>query len=437
MKKYKGLIIGRNPVNLTTGNGKTVATYFQKFDPDCLANLYVTNLPIDKSICSYYYRIDERDILPFPTKHSHTGKIEQNVVEERGGIDYESKMHKWVKSILNGKLWLLIRSFFWKREKWLKDSLMEWIHEFQPDFIFYDGGNLPYEYEKIAEIKDQMNLPLIVYISDDYILAEKGLGFCNLYKKKMVRAFEKLAEKADLCIMISEAMKHKFQSYVPCKIHVAMNGSDSEIEYEPYKRSTEKIKIVYAGNVGIGRWDILKKVNQAAQILNSEGYDIQIDIFSSFSVSAKNKKEMEESGITHFCGAVYGEELQTVRKKADILLHVESFKRRYQTILSTALSTKIPEYLLLGRPILVVAPDYAESGNFIRRNRFGIVVNSISPKEIAGAIRKMLSHSSQMQAMAERAHYYSERKMSRAYVSNMIYEDIHEICAKYWGGKES
>lgn len=433
MNKYKGLIIGRNPINLTTGNGKTVATFLRRFDSDCLANLYVTNLPTDMKICKRYFRIDEKDILNVPFFESKTGVVKENLVLCEKGIFHENSIIKAVKSILNAKVFLLLRSMLWKKEKWLSKELKQWIDDFSPDFLFYDVGNLPYEYDKIIELKKMKKIPLIIYISDDYVYdSTSSIGWKGLYYKRMRKSFKNLSEQADLCIVISEAMKHKFEKRVDCKMLVAMNGPDKLQDCMSRKNDLEKNLLVYAGNVGLGRWKILLNVNAALEKLQKEGLNFKLNIYSSFLIPKGKKKEMEKKGLATCCGSVFGDELNKVRADADILLHVESFDKKYQTILSTALSTKIPEYMMLGRPILVIAPDYAEAGNFLKRNMFGTVVNTKNKNGIAEAIRSIIQDKDRIMAMSEQAQVYAFEKMSGEYVSKTVHDKIMQICSEFF-----
>ena len=50
-KQCKGLIIQNNPFSTKTGNGKTIASMFSKWNKENIAQIYVSDLAPDYDIC--------------------------------------------------------------------------------------------------------------------------------------------------------------------------------------------------------------------------------------------------------------------------------------------------------------------------------------------------------------------------------------------------
>ena len=61
-KQCKGLIIQNNPFSTKTGNGKTIASMFSKWNKENIAQIYVSNLEPDYDICEKYYQIQKSEV---------------------------------------------------------------------------------------------------------------------------------------------------------------------------------------------------------------------------------------------------------------------------------------------------------------------------------------------------------------------------------------
>lgn len=416
----KGFLIGRNPVNRSTGNGKTVACFLREIKAANLTQVYVTDLPIDFEICHQYYQISETRILSnsfSPKKKSLLCRREQSGGGEGGPGKSKAGVGALLKKILRSKTGVAIRNRFWRKNAdALTTGMNEIIGTGKPDFVFYDAGNLYAEYELVLRLCRQNGLPLIVYVSDDYIYAKKP----TRYQKRARASFEELIRYASSVIVISDAMKRHYESYLPARYIVAMNGCE-KLEFAEKKRS-ECLKIVYAGNLGIGRLGVLERVISALQTM-PEGSAF-LEIYSSFPLAADQTEAINGSGVACFRGAVFGEELTGAWESADILIHVESFDKRYRDILSTAISTKISEYMCTGRAIFIVAPEYAESAGFVERIGAGTVVHSEKTEDIAAGIRSIADHPDQTQQKAARAKEYAYAYLTKDAVAERVFHAI-------------
>ncbi len=420
----KGLLIGRNPINTTTGNGKTLAAFMGRFSSDELTQVFVSDLFADKALCNSFYKINEKRILIPDLLCKKAKLLSAYVATGIAGTDSPqnvSRLKKTATVFLRTKLGIAIRNCAWKEKKErLYREIFEIIQKEQFDFLFYDVGNLSAEYELILKIAENYRKPLVLYVSDDYIYGKNG----KKSPKRAREAFEKMAALSSSVIVISETMKELYEKHIKADYTVAMNGCDSTAELSK-KSDAHNKRIVYAGNVGLGRFDVLKRLDKALA-LNGDG--AFAEIYSSFSVTPQMKQSIEHNGKTRFCGAVFGEELKNVWDTADVLVHVESFEKKYRTILETAISTKISEYMYTERPILIIAPPYSESARFVERNDAGTVVFTDDVDVISDTIKNMFEDYEALLKKAEKARAFAEENLSKDAVSKRIYEKILLCC---------
>src|SRR5690606_16737246 len=62
---------------------------------------------------------------------------------------------------------------------------------------------------------------------------------------------------------------------------------------------------------------------------------------------------------------------------SDILLHIESFRKKFKAKTLRALSTKIPDYLASGKLILAIGPSGIESIEYLRKNKAAYIISDI------------------------------------------------------------
>lgn len=418
----KGFLFGRNPVNNYTGNGKTVACFLRNIKATNLTQVYVTELPIDYEICNNYFQISNKRLIT----NLFTLQRRDLLIHKEQSIEIESELHRnkvsainCLKRLFRSNIGVVIRNLLWyKNINTLFCEMNDIIEIENPNFMFYDVGNLYAEYDLVLQLCKTNKLPLIIYVSDDYIFAKKP----TQYQTRARKHFEELINYASSIIVISDAMKHHYENYISSNYIVAMNGCD-KLEFGE-KIKSKCLRIVYTGNLGIGRLSVLKHVILALQTMQ-EG-NVFLDIYSSFPLANDEIEKINKSKVASFNGAVFGKELIKAWETADILIHVESFDERYKDILSTAISTKISEYMCTGRPILIVAPDYAESAGFISRIDAGTVINSENTNNIINGIQSIIDNPDKTKLKAKRAKEYAYKYLTKDAVAERVYNAIVE-----------
>ena len=85
--------------------------------------------------------------------------------------------------------------------------------------------------------------------------------------------------------------------------------------------------------------------------------------------------EFERTGV-RYCGGVTGKVLKGKIYGSDILLHIESDNKYMRRLTSLSVSTKIPEYLVSGRPILGFGPAEVASMKLLTDNNVGFFISS-------------------------------------------------------------
>ena len=243
------------------------------------------------------------------------------------------------------------RDLIWKIGRWKSPELKAFLDEFQPDLIFqpvYYSSHL----NDIAQfIKAYTGVPMVGYISDDcYTLRQFHLSplywIDRLWKRQKVKA---TIEQCELLYVISQIQKEEYEQIFtpPCKILTKCADFSAPPVWDT---EGETLKLLYAGNLGAGRWKSLALVAKAVARLRKEGFSVTLDTYSATPQTAAMQNALQRSGCTLHGPVSYGE-VQVLQREADVLLHVEGLSLKSRLAVHQSFSTKLVDYFALGKCI--------------------------------------------------------------------------------------
>lgn len=362
---YPKVLIFEHPPMNKEGIGKTLYSFFGNWDRERLGQVYSVDLPLDYSLCKYYY---------YPEIVNRTEVDDSRKSREKRRNSFGFKI---LANLAHSNLGTIIRSYRYKRIKRDCADLKKWIDEFSPDVFFVGIGENVNENLFILELAQEKNIPIILYASDDYMTKWRKRGVYAKYGEMLYKSYKKLVSNSILFVVISDKMKRLYEKeFSSIKYFVASNSA--RCKRNIIKRELkDEIHFVYTGNLGLGRWQMLKKIADYIRYFNSNNNEckLYLSIYSQEMPELRILNKITNEYSTYKSNVV-GRELDRVRGEADVLLLVESFDTRYREILSTAFSTKVSEYLSYGKIILAWAPDYAGSLEYLNCNKAAFCITS-------------------------------------------------------------
>ena len=102
-------------------------------------------------------------------------------------------------------------------------------------------------------------------------------------------------------------------------------------------------------------------------------------------------------------GSLPAEELRAKMREYDVLVHAEAFDAKSAHATRLSVSTKIPEYLASGVPVLAVGPEQAASIRYIRDARAGAVVTRRNAGAMSGTLSLLMADEELRKGCAQRA----------------------------------
>lgn len=363
------LVISHNAFSDTFNNGKTFQSMFARWPGESLAQLFFSSNEFPAwGFCRRYFQITDFDILRSITRFGAPCGRELTNGHDAGSTATVTPDTTW-RSRIKSKADLLefFRDIMWKSRVWKTKELEAWITGFDPQLVFYVGGNLGFSHEVARWVSTRYGIPLCVFFTDDYVLnpvISNPLDYIQAWRKK--RFYAKTIRQASQGYVIGEMMAAAYsQAYGRTFIPI-MNSVTPESYVAPQRKPAGPIVFSYFGGLHLHRWKMLLRL---AELLRRAAASVcveySLDVYTMTAVSPDILEQFSKGGV-NFCGMVSGQALKERMSDSDVLVHVESMDRKYRTMTRYSISTKIPEYLLSGRCVLAFGPDEVASIQLLR-----------------------------------------------------------------------
>jgi glycosyltransferase involved in cell wall biosynthesis len=360
------LIISNNPLSVVQNNGKTLLSLLGHNKNVSLRQVFFRDDTPDYNNCKYYKITDQqilRSVLPWNPSAGCEVFAPQTITSS---VKKNSEIQQ---TSTNSHLKRLIRDLIWKLGHIDFKRFNQWIDETGVDGVFFMGGDCVFAYELVLKIIDRLQCPLILYITDDYLIKRYYSSiFFEIRRKLLLRAIKKIKQKVRLLITISEAMSETYDKIFDTKSIYYANipewtGLDSN---KITQKNHKEFIITYAGGLHYNRWKILAALGKAIQYHNKKiNIPVSLRIYSIHKPDEEICKSISIPGSSYFMGAASSDEIKVIQNNSDWLVHVESFEKDVIEATRFSFSTKIFEYMATGKPILAIGPSSIASIDYL------------------------------------------------------------------------
>lgn len=247
------------------------------------------------------------------------------------------------------------------------------LTDFKPDLIYILGGSIT-SLKLALKMSKKFDIPIVFHIMDDwYSTAYNSSVYTRFGHKMVMKLTDRGLGRSTINLAISRKMADYYSEKFGKRFDYAMNCVKS-ISYSK-KTETDLITVLFSGGLHGGRAESLVEVGKAIKRDEYLTSKCVLKIYSS-----RNYLDEYGSQLSDYCSLneyVPREQLFDNLKCADILLHVESFEEREINFFRYSMSTKIPEYLSVGRPVIVFGPKEICSVSFVDNNIVGFSCTNI------------------------------------------------------------
>lgn len=344
----------------------------------------------------------------FVYKHSATQKT-----LEPSALNKKTPKNRIIKNILKRYLLLLNELI----PNMADEHVASEIDKFQPDVIYTLAADINV-LKSALWFSDRYCIPIVIHNMDDLystkFSAKTPLNFiCKIYLRKLYRqAYSKSKKSLAIGPLMAEEYSEKFN----LPFDWAMNCVPAT--FENIKHESEEKLMIFSGGLHGGRSDTLLCLAKELEKLNS-GY--RLEIFTS----NKDFKSFHSSfiGLTNTSVFEYVPKHQQFENlaRARVLVHVESFKKKYIKYFRLSMSTKIAEYMSLGKRILCVGDDSIATVKFIKDNNVGVTISDVSK---LGDALKSFDDDSIVETMRQNSLTLSKTIFSKEKVQERVYKTL-------------
>lgn len=414
----------------SANTASTFMSLFKNWKQDNLASIYFRDDVPSSDQCCLYFEISESAIIKSVLiPKVKTGTLycgSRIIVARRNKKQIEETQSRYRKfSFRRNYLLIWLRELLWLVGKWRSKELNQFLEEFKPDIIIFGMEGYRYFNRINRYIIKKTGAKAIGFFWDDnftYLQKKRTLGFLiNRFLQR--RSLKKTVAMCDAFFAISPKTKKEADNFFGIKCDILTKPVDYITKDVCEVERLGVIKVVYTGNLKIGRLDALQVISDVLVKNPDLEEKFSFEIYSSTEVPDRIKENMSKE--IHFHGSVPLYEIPGIQKTADVLLLLEDITGDNQKIARLSFSTKIVDYLAQGKCILAVANPEVASTEYLKEHDCAICVDSA--ENIKVSLKRLVDSPDIIRRMGDNAIRIAKENHSRKVIENRLFKAIERI----------
>lgn len=378
-----------------SGSGiHTQTDLFKFWNPDRVAQIYTKSDMPNTPVCNRFFQISENEIIKSVYKRNKVGKRVSNTanIDEKTKKALEAEKRLYAKAHKK-KSWFmtLVRELVWSLGGWKSKALDNFIEEEAPDVYFVPIYPVVYMGKLQLYILKKYPKPYVCYLADDnysYKACGKNV-FAYIHRFMLRRVVRKLAVNCTQMFTITKTEAVETDGLFGTKSIVLTKGINYEgLNFEE-KEISKPIKMIYTGNLLIGRANSLVEISKALAKINQIEEKITLDIYSPTILDNEVMEFLNSNGC-HFRGSVPKSEVDDIQKSADVVIFAESLEKEHRFDARLSFSTKLTDYFKNGKCIFAIGDKNIAPIIYLRENNSAIIANEYD--EIEGLLVNLIEH---------------------------------------------
>lgn len=351
------LHVGFNPIGSPTNTGLTLASMFGAWPTDRLFEVYThsgqsrtargTNVvlaPLSTAPVDGIVRTLMGERLPKPVADGLN-----NSVRRPDGLPIATRA-RLAATALNDV------GPVWTGGGWLRD-----VEDFRPQVIHSLLGGVRVT-KLVAALSARLDLPVVPHFMDDWMdtLFTDG-QLWGLARREAERSIARVLARSPRILTIGTRMQSEYAQRMGLPASVVGNSADFDL-YDDLiaDRSPDPdgpLTLRYVGGLHLGRATALGNVGKALEDQQHDGRPWQLVLnVPEHDLALAERMERELPAISSAGNRMPAEVPRTL-VNSDALLFLESSDPAITSFTRLSVSTKVPEYLASGRPVLAIGPS--------------------------------------------------------------------------------
>lgn len=379
-------VISNSAISERESNGRVLKSILPNIEKNNFLNFYLRGIPEKRKNFSYLHVSDLDAVKSFLTLG--VKKPKNHIQYDVDDLDSAFRGHKAKKPFH-----YFIRNLAWNSSFYKTYKIRNIIDNFKPDVIYLMASDTPFLY-KLARIEsNKKNIPLIIYSAEDYPLKKydyiKQKEQLSFWSKKVISKLYKEAKKA-----FSQSANVVFNSKDLMNAYVK-EGFIAKGEVIPLpstfrkcdSKGTTNKNLLYTGNLNYERCTALIEI---ADVLSSFENDFILDVYGLCDIE-ECLKQFNEHRKIEYHGLIEYAELSKVIQNSRFLVIAEGFSSYNKINFKYSFSTKIADYLLSNKPLVVFGDPEICSIKYLKSIFPGNVF--VSKSELTQNLPILIQHS--------------------------------------------
>ncbi|MDO4413583.1 MAG: glycosyltransferase [Erysipelotrichaceae bacterium] len=431
MTEHPRVIIIQTTPYSTNNSSRSLDSYFHYWEKDRVRQIFSRNWVPRKGHCGELYQIKDSELLKKWLHRSvDVGTIYRyQDLDDQGSCQVIETDELSSKGYSIGRMHTptieLMRGLLWKKKYWCTEKLIEWLDDYKPEIIFYNFTNNLFLQKIALFIADRYNIPIITAIGDDYYFNDKksaSLAY-HLFRKQYKKLTEKIFAHPGSAVYVCDKIRDKYnERFFLDGETIYFNSAIKRKAFTPI--NTISPKIVYFGNIRLGRNIALKEVADVLGRVNSE---YKLEIYSNEQDEIVYKDLKEHPNVV-WAGAIPYSEVMNKTSMCDIYVVVESFEEKDINYTRYSLSTKAADGLASGAAVLAYGPSESGLIDYLYKTKAAVVCTE--KNELENIIRDLLSSISKQREIYEKAIEITNKnhtlESSTAAFERVIYQTLNK-----------
>lgn len=354
------------------------ATLLEEYDSSLVANICIRDEIPDSPVCSRYFNISENKIIKsvFNRKIKTGLEIDALHPTASDNTDLDEHNTRYQKMTVKRRYsMLMLREIIWKFGRWKTKELDDYLDDFRPDIILHSMEGYIHLNRIIEYAIKRTGAQAVGYIWDDNFTYKqhRNLGY-KIYRFFQRRSLKRLSRKTAEFLAISPFTKSEADKFFHINCHV-LTKPLSRIPTVTEYNGTLPIRMIYTGNLLIGRDRSLVRLCKALNEVNSKQNMICLDVYTKTILPDSVLAELQNS-YCHIHKPIPQAEALEKQNEADVLLLLEDIDGKDAKVARLSFSTKITDYLSTGKCIFAVGNCDTAPMQYFIENKAAIVCDT-------------------------------------------------------------
>ena len=419
------LIISSTTWDNANSFGNTFSNLFEGMENVEIYNIACRHGVSNNALVKKSVQLTDKSVLKsiYTPRFDPCWEIEGSVATGENNQEISESARKKRKTIS-----FVIRDVIWKLGRWKKSRVLNaFLKEASPDVVYLPIYASPYMCDIQRYIVKKLKVPVVGHISDDVFgIPPKMSLLGKWYRAALRKKLKKLIAECAYLEVFAQNMKEEYSEIFdkPCYLigkGVALELIDTIKIDAP---ENKQLHFVYTGNIGDDRYRALVDIGQTiSEVFEPQG--AVLDIYSTTPLTEEMKTLIFGCDAIKFHGGIGREEVEKVQQAADFLVHVEGFSERAIFSARMSFSTKIIDYMLMGKPILAFGPDEVNSIQTLKNHSVGLTATSAS--ELRGITEELAKGSVNYEALTSSVKDYLIKHRNIREIQLGIYQRLYEL----------